>query len=92
MNVTVHEWTGVGNDRPPGPVFGYAHENPDFEEHPDRAPLGMDDLPVPILKLDAEIVLATFMLPHFGHLAGFVSCAEVVNTSKCFLQSRHTYS
>ncbi len=78
--------------RPPGPAVCYAQEKPDFEEHPDRAPLGMDGLPEPTRKLDAEMVFATFRLPHFGHLTGSVLREEVVSTSKCFLQSRQTYS
>ncbi len=69
-----------------------AQENPDFEEQPDRAPAGMAGLPEPMRTLDAEMVFATFILPHSGHLGSFLSCVEVVSTSKCFLQSRHTYS
>ncbi len=83
---------GVDDYRPHGPVTCYAHEKPDFEEHPDRAPLGMVGLPAPMRKLEVEMVFATFMLSHFGHLTGSVSWAEVVSTSKCFLQSRQTYS
>lgn len=78
--------------RPHGPGYGHAQEKPDFDEHPDRAPLGIVGLPEPIRKLDAEIVFVTSRLLHFGHLMVSEDWAEVVNTSKCFLQSRQTYS
>ena len=79
----------------PAPRAGclcYAQENPDFDEHPDSAPEGIEDFPEPILKFDVEMVFATFRLLHLGHLTVLDVSAEVVNTSKCSLQSRQTYS
>jgi hypothetical protein len=70
----------------------YAQEKPDLDEHPDRAPLGMAGPPDPIRKLEAEMVFVTSRLPHSGHFTVSVVPDEVVRTSKCFLQSRQTYS
>ena len=44
--------------------FNYAQEKPDFDEQPERAPLGMDGRPEPIRKLDEEIVFLTSRLWH----------------------------
>jgi hypothetical protein len=76
-------------DRLPG---NYAQENPDLDEQPERAPEGMVGRPVPIRKLDVEMVLVTSKLLHFGHLTVSVDPEEVVSTSKWFLQSLQTYS
>ena len=70
----------------------HAQEKPDLDEHLDSAPLGMVGLPDPIRKLEAEMVLVTSRLPHSGHFTVSVAPEEVVRTSKCFLQSRQTYS
>jgi hypothetical protein len=77
---------------PHGLPGDYAHENPDFDEQPERAPEGMVGRPEPILKLDVEIVFLTSRLLHFGHLTVSVTPEDVVSTSKWFLQSLHTYS
>jgi hypothetical protein len=69
----------------------YAQEKPDFDEHPESAPLGMEVPPLPMRKLEAEMVFATFRLPHFVHLIISLD-DEVVSTSKCSLQSLQTYS
>jgi len=68
-----------------------AQEKPDFDEHPESAPVGMEVPPCPMRKLAAEIVFVTFRLPHFLHLIVSVA-VEVVSTSKCSLQSLQTYS
>ncbi len=73
-------------------MCNYAQENPDFDEQPERAPLGMDGRPEPIRKLDEEIVFLTSRLWHCGHLTVSVTPDDVVSTSKCFLQSLQTYS
>ena len=61
---------------------GYAQENPDLDEQPDKAPLGIEGLPDPIWKWLAEMVLVTSRLLHLGHFTISETCAEVVNTSK----------
>ncbi len=75
-----------------GPFQLYAQENPDLEEQPERAPEGIDDDPPETRKLVAEIVFFTFRLPHSLHLTMSALEADVVRTSKCFLQSLHVYS
>jgi len=83
----------MSNRREPHGLPGdHAHENPDFEEQPERAPDGMADRPEPILKLEVEIVFLTSRLLHSGHLTVSVTPEDVVSTSKCFLQSLQTYS
>ncbi len=77
---------------PHGLPVDYAQENPDFDEQPERAPDGMGGRPEPIRKLDEEMVFLTSRLLHSGHLTVSVTFDEVVSTSKCFLQSLHTYS
>lgn len=58
-----------------------AQENPDFEEQPESAPLGIVDPPCPMRKLEADMVFFTFTLPHFLHLTVSPS-DEVTSTSK----------
>jgi len=84
--VTQQDWAGHTGR------LHHAQEKPDLDEHPDSAPLGMVGLPEPIRKLEAEMVLATSRLPHSGHFTVSVAPEDVVRTSKCFLQSRQTYS
>ncbi len=71
--------------------YDQAQENPDFDEHPESAPEGMDDPPLLMRKLEAETVFLTFRLSHFLHL---IVSAEDKDTSasKCSLQSLQTYS
>jgi hypothetical protein len=61
-------------------------------EHPDRAPAGTDERPEEILKLEAEMVLLTFLLPHLLQARLSVSDFEVARISKICLQSLHLYS
>ena len=71
--------------------YYHAQENPDFEEQPESAPEGMDDLPLFMRKLEVEMVFLTFRLAHFLHLT--VSAEDKdTSASKCALQSLQTYS
>jgi len=72
MSLFVENRTGSRNQ---------AQENPELEEQPESAPLGMVDPPWPIRKLEADIVFLTFTLPHFLHLTVSPS-DEVTSTSK----------
>ena len=71
--------------RPPWPACDQAQEKPDLQEPPDRAPAGAEDVfPDEILKLEAEIVFLTLLLPHLLHSTLSISVDEVVSTSKMF--------
>ena len=61
-------------------------------EQPDRAPAGTDERSEEILKLEAEMVLFTFLLPHLLQAGLSVSDFEVARTSNVCLQSSHLYS
>ena len=61
-----------------------------MEEHPDKAPEGME-VPPPTRMLEADMVFLTLRLSHFLHLI-ISPPDEVVITSKCSLQSLQTYS
>lgn len=77
--------------KPHGFACDQAQEKPDFDEHPERAPEGIDGWPEPMRRLAADIVFLTCMLPHF--LQETVSGDVVdMSTSKCSLQSLQTYS
>jgi len=80
------------NGRPPGPALLHPQEKPDLEEHPDKAPAGIDDRPEEILKLDAEMVFLILLLPHFVHFISFSSSDLLTRISKLALQSLHLYS
>jgi hypothetical protein len=69
----------------------YAHEKPDFEEQPERAPEGIDAPPWFMRKLAAEMVFFTLTLAHCGHLIISRELIET-NSSKWDLQSLQTYS
>ena len=81
-----------GKGKPHGLPADYAQEKPELDEQPERAPAGIDGRPDPILKLEEEIVFLTSRPWHWGHFTVSVIPEEVVITSKCFLQSLHTYS
>lgn len=69
----------------------YAHEKPDFEEQPERAPEGIDDPPWFMRKLAADMVFFTLTPAHFGHRTISGEVAET-SSSKWVLQELQTYS
>lgn len=82
----------IPGGRPHGSAADQAQEKPVFDEQPDRAPLGIEEWPDEIRKLEAEMVFLTFRLPHLLHSTALPCSLALVITSKLALQSRHLYS
>lgn len=72
-------------------MHGYAQENPDLDEQPERAPAGMDGL-FDVLWIEADILFCTFGPPHFLHLTSSVAEDDKVMVSNISLQSLHSNS
>lgn len=62
-----------------------------MDEHPERAPDGIEDPPLLMRKLEADTVFLTSRLPHFLHLMASAEERET-RASKWALHSLQTYS
>ena len=78
--------------QPDRPDFVQAQENPDLDEHPVKAPEGIELLPDEMRKLEADMVFLTLVLLHLVQVTTSASLDDVVITSKKFPQSWHLYS
>jgi len=77
----------------PGFVVPYAQENPEGDEQPERAPLGIEFAECEDnLKLAAEIVLCTLVLPHLLHVILALLSLDKIICSKTAPHLSHLYS
>jgi len=83
---------GLDFVQPDRPHLFQAQEKPDFVEHPESAPEGMELEPEEIRKLEAEMVFFTALLSHFGQFTSLTAPVEVRIDSNKHLHSWQRYS